>query len=164
MLAIVGLVIVFGSVIGGYLWHHGQMMVLFQPSEYLIIGGAAVGTLVIATPMGVIKTMISQLIGIFGSGPSSKSYQDLLVMMYEFFVLSKQSGLMGLESHFESPETSTILKKYPSFMKNHHALDFMSDTMRVIIMGGVPAHDQRRSTASRMRSQVLELLPPCSVS
>ncbi len=130
-----------GSVIGGYVLHHGQLLVLYQPTEYLIIGGASVGILFVATPLNVIKRLFSQLLGIFSSGPDKKAYLELLIMMYEFFVLSKQSGLMGLESHFEQPEDSTILKKYPTFMKNHHALDFMSDTMKVIIMGGVPAHD-----------------------
>lgn len=141
MLVIVGLIVVFGSVIGGYVWHHGQILVLFQPSEYLIIGGAALGTLIIATPMDTIKLLIKKVFGVFSSGPSKKEYLDVLVMMYEFFVLSKQSGLMGLESHFEDPKNSSILKRYPSFLNNHHALNFMSDTMRVIIMGGVPAHD-----------------------
>ncbi len=141
MFAIIGLVIVFGSVISGYVLHHGELLVLYQPTEYLIIGGASLGILFVATPLSVIKRLFSQLLGIFSSGPGKKEYLELLIMMYEFFVLSKQSGLMGLESHFEQPENSEILKKYPTFMKNHHALDFMSDTMKVIIMGGVPAHD-----------------------
>lgn len=141
MIAILGFIVVFASVIGGYLWHHGHLLVLYQPSEYLIIGGSAIGTMIIATPLSVLKRMMRQVLGIFGSGPSRKDYLELLVMMYEFFVLSKQSGLMGLESHFENPQESQILQRYPKFMKNHHALDFMSDTMRVIIMGGVPAHD-----------------------
>ena len=141
MFAIIGLAVVFGSVLGGYVLHHGQIAVLYQPTEYLIIGGAALGTLIIATPLNVLKLLIKQVLGIFSSGPGKKEYLELLVMMYEFFVLSKQSGLMGLESHFENPKESQILQKYPNFMKNHHALDFMSDTMRVIIMGGVPAHD-----------------------
>ncbi|MCH7878345.1 MAG: flagellar motor stator protein MotA [candidate division Zixibacteria bacterium] len=141
MFAIVGVIIVFASVIGGYIMHHGQLLVLYQPSEYLIIGGAAIGILLVANPLAVIKRLISQLIGMLGSGPSRQDFNELLVMMYEFFVLSKQSGLMGLESHFENPDSSAILKRYPKFMKNHHALSFMSDTMKVIIMGGVPAYD-----------------------
>lgn len=141
MLAIVGIIIVFSSVIGGYIMHHGQLMVLYQPSEYLIIGGAAIGILVCANPVNVLKLLMKQVFGMLGSGPSRKDFNELLIMMYEFFVLSKQSGLMGLESHFENPENSAILKRYPKFMKNHHALDFMSDTMKVIIMGGVPAYD-----------------------
>ncbi len=141
MFAIIGLVVVFGSVLGGFVMHHGQLAVLYQPTEFIIIGGAAIGTLVVATPLDVIKRLIPQVLGIFSSGPGKKEYLELLVMMYEFFVLSKQSGLMGLESHFEKPQESTILKKYPTFMKNHHALDFISDTMKVIIMGGVPAYD-----------------------
>jgi len=141
MFVIIGWVVVLGSVISGYVLHHGQIMVLYQPTEYLIIVGAAVGSLVVATPLPVLKKLIGQILGIFSSPPGKKAYLDLLVMMYEFFVLSKQSGLMGLESHFEIPKNSSIFQKYPAFLKNHHGLDFMADTMRVIIMGGVPAHD-----------------------
>jgi len=126
MLAIVGLVVVFASVIGGYVLHHGQLMVLYQPTEYLIIVGAALGILLVSQPIPVLKKLIGQTLGILGSGgPSRKDYKELLVMMYEFFVLSKQSGLMGLESHFEEPKNSAILQRYPRFMKNHLAFDFM---------------------------------------
>lgn len=165
MLAILGLIAVFGSVLTGYVLHHGQLMVLYQPAEYLIIGGAAIGILVVATPTDVLKRLIGQLLGIMSSPPSRKSYLDLLTMMYEFFVLSKQSGLMGLESHFENPEESAILQQYPAFLKNHHALDFMADTMRVIIMGGVPAHDLDDLLDKDLESHHHEVnLPPAALN
>ncbi|MFH2036691.1 MAG: flagellar motor stator protein MotA [Candidatus Zixiibacteriota bacterium] len=141
MLAIVGLIIVFGAVIGGYLMEHGQLAVLMQPAEFLIIGGAAIGALLCGTPMKIFKEIISQLTKIFGSGFSKQAYTDLLVMMYELFNVARKDGLVGLETHIENPEESAVLNKYGSFMKNHHALHFMADTMRLIIMGGVPEHD-----------------------
>jgi chemotaxis protein MotA len=141
MLAIIGLVVVTGAVISGFLMEKGQIMVLFQPAEFLIIGGAALGTLLVGVPPKVLKSVISQLGKILGSGPTKKSYTDLMVMMYELFNVARKDGLVGLEAHIESPEKSAVLSKYPDLMKNHHALGFLVDTMRLIIMGGVPEHD-----------------------
>nr|MBN2278228.1 flagellar motor stator protein MotA [candidate division Zixibacteria bacterium] len=141
MLAIIGLIVVLGSVIAGYMMEEGHLLVLFQPAEFLIIGGAALGSLLTATPVKMMKKMISQLLGIFGSGPTSKDYTDLLVMMYELFNVARKDGLVGLESHIERPQESSVLTKYPKFLKNEHALHFLSDTMRLIIMGGIPEHD-----------------------
>jgi len=141
MLVVIGAVIVLGSVIGGYILENGHIMALFQPYELLIIGGAALGGMVIATPLPIIKGMISQIVGVFGSTPDKKAYIDVLVMMYELFNVARKDGLVGLESHIEKPEESSVLSNYSSFMKNHHAVDFLSDTMRLVIMGGVPEHD-----------------------
>lgn len=141
MLAIIGIVIVLGSVIVGYIMEQGHLMVLFQPAEFLIIGGAALGLMIAGTPLKVLKAMISQLFKLLGSGPDKKAYTDLLVLMYELFNVARKDGLVGLESHVERPEESSVLSKYPRFMKDHHAVNFLADTMRIIIMGGVPEHD-----------------------
>lgn len=141
MLAVIGAAIVLGSVLGGYVLEEGHLMALYQPYELLIILGAAVGALVIATPMPVIKNMFSQIIGVFGASPSKKVYTDVLVMMYELFNVARKDGLVGLEAHIEKPKESAVLSKYSSFIKNQHAVDFLSDTMRLVIMGGVPEHD-----------------------
>ncbi len=141
MIAIVGLVVVFGSIIAGYLMEHGHLVVLYQPAEYLIIGGAAFGTLLVGSPIKVLKGIFTQLPKILGSGPSKGTYTELLVMMYELFNVARKDGLVGLESHIENPTESSVISKYPFFVKNHHALDFLADTMRLIIMGGVPELD-----------------------
>jgi len=141
MIIIIGLLIVTVAVIGGFIWEGGHLMVLMQPAEFLIIGGAALGALLIGSPIKVIKMLISQMTRMFGSGPNKQKYTDLLVMMYELFNVARKDGLVGLESHVEHPEESPIITKYPHFVKNHHALNFLSDTMRLIIMGGVPEHD-----------------------
>ncbi|MCP4706677.1 MAG: flagellar motor stator protein MotA [candidate division Zixibacteria bacterium] len=141
MLAIIGLVVVFGSVIGGYLMHHGHLIVLYQPSEFVIIGGAAIGSMLVGSPIKVMMALLKQLSQILGSGPTKEKYQELLVMMYQLFNVARKDGLVGLESHIENPKESTVISQFPFFLKNHHALDFLADTMRLIIMGGVPEHD-----------------------
>ena len=142
MLFFVGAAIVLGSVIGGYMWHGGQILALNQPNEILIIGGAALGSLVIATPMPVIKSLISQVMAVM-KGPvyTKKDYLDLLVMMYEIFNIARRDGLVGLENHIEHPDESSVFQQYPKFLKNHHAVAFFSDTMRVVITGSVQPHD-----------------------
>jgi chemotaxis protein MotA len=141
MLAVAGLIFVFVCVIAGYLMAHGNLMVLMQPAEFVIIGGAAMGSMLVMAPPRVVKSIIARLPRIMASGHSKQAYVDLLTMMYELFNVARKDGLVGLESHIEEPEKSAVLTKYPYFLKNHHAVSFLSDTMRLIIMGGIPEFD-----------------------
>ena len=141
MLVIVGALIVLGSVAGGYLMEGGKPLVLNQPAEFLIIGGAALGSLLIGTPPSVIKKLLNQLKTLFGSGTSKTDYSDLLAMLYQLFKVAQQSGVMALEPHFEAPANSNIMTKYPKFLARHHAVDFLADSVKVIIIGGIGAHD-----------------------
>jgi len=142
MLFLIGAAIVIGCVLGGFMWHGGQPLALNQPNEVLIIGGTALGSLVIAAPLPVLKSLIAQLLGVLkGSSYRKKDYLNLLVMMYEIFNVARRDGLVGLENHIEHPHESEILKRYPRFLANHHAVDFFCDTMRVIISGSVQPHD-----------------------
>lgn len=95
----------------------------------------------VMAPGKVLKSIFTRLPKILGKGPTKQSYIDLLTMMYELFNVARKDGLVGLESHIEEPEKSAVLSKYPYFLKNHHAVHFLSDTMRLIIMGGIPEHD-----------------------
>jgi chemotaxis protein MotA len=141
MFVIIGAIVVIGGVLGGYVLEGGHILALYQPLEVMIIGGAALGSLLIATPLNVIKGMIKQMTGVFGSGYGKNDYKDLLVMMFEIFNIARKDGLIGLENHVEHPEDSEIFKRYPKFLKNHHAVNFFADTMRVIISGAVQPHD-----------------------
>ena len=141
MLVIVGSIIVLASVTAGYMWHGGKLLALNQPSEVLIIFGAALGALIIANPMPVIKRLIAQIAGVLKGSYVKQDYEDLLVMMFEVFNIARRDGLVGLESHIEKPGESEIFKRYPKFLDNHHASTFFSDTMRVIITGSVQPHD-----------------------
>ena len=141
MFLVIGMLIVTGCVAGGYMLEGGNLKVLFQPTEVLIIGGAAVGQLLIATPMSIVKAMVGQFKWFFSGGNSKDDYLELLGLQYQLFKLVQQSGVMSLESHFEDPEKSPVLSKYPGFLHRHHALDFLSDSVKVIIIGGISPHD-----------------------
>jgi chemotaxis protein MotA len=141
MFLIVGLLIVIGSVLGGYVMHHGKLALLNQPNEFIIIGGAALGALLISTPLPVIMKMLKQTTGVLSPGLGKADYADLLAMLYQLFRLAQQTGIMALESHFENPKESAILSKYPKFLGRHESLDFLSDSIKVIIVGGMAPHD-----------------------
>jgi chemotaxis protein MotA len=141
MLLIVGALIVLGSVAGGYMMHGGVLGALWQLNELVIIGGAALGALIIGTPVSLIKQLLARMGGFFKSPPSKDIYLDLLALQYQLYRLTQQSGVMALEAHVEEPEKSAIFSKFPSFLANHHAVSFLSDSVRVIILGGVTPHD-----------------------
>jgi chemotaxis protein MotA len=141
MLTIVGFIVVAGAVIGGFIMEGGHLMVLFQPAEFLIIGGAALGALLVTATPSNIKALIKQVMASFGAGYGKEDYTSQMVMLYEIFNIARREGLVGLESHIEKPFDSEVIGKYPSFLQNHHAVSFMSDTMRLIITGSVQPHE-----------------------
>jgi chemotaxis protein MotA len=142
MFAIIGIVVVFGAVLGGFLMEKGPILVLMQPSEFLIIGGAAIGTLLSANPVHVLKKVVSGLLAVLkGSKYSRQRYIDTLKMMFTLFNKARKEGLAGIESDIEEPEKSAVFSKYPDFLHNHHARDFVCDTLRMAITGGASAFD-----------------------
>jgi len=141
MFAIIGIVVVFGSVIGGYLMEHGNIKVLIQPAELVVIGGASIGTVLIANPLHILKQIAAGLAGVFGGSKFTKQrYLDSLKMMYELLNKARREGLMALESDVEDPAKSPVLSKYPAFLKDHHVRDYFCDTMRMAV-SGVEAFD-----------------------
>ena len=141
MFAIIGIVIVFGSVVGGYLMEHGNIRVLIQPAELVVIGGAAIGTVLIANPLHILKQIVGGVAGVFGGSKFTKQrYLDSLKMMYELLNKARREGLMSLEGDVEDPAKSPLLSKYPAFLKDHHVRDYFCDTMRMAI-SGVEAFD-----------------------
>ncbi len=138
MFAIIGILIVIGAVIGGYLMEHGHMAVLFQPAELVIIGGAALGTLLIGNPMHTITAIISGLMGVLKGSPYSKPfYLDNLKMLNEIFAYARKNGMTKLEADVDDPAKSQLFGRYPKLIANHHALHFICDTLRTAISGGV---------------------------
>ena len=142
MLAIIGIVVVFAAVIGGFLMEKGHMVVLLQPAELLIIAGAAIGTLLVANPMHIIKGVIAGLLGVLkGSSFGKARYLSTLKMMYQFLNKVRKDGLLSVEMDVEKPDESSIFKNYPEFLNDHHARDFVCDTLRTAITGGVEPFD-----------------------
>jgi len=138
MFAIIGIVIVLGAIAAGYTMEHGSFKVLMQPAELVIIFGAAVGTVVIANPLPTLIKIGKGLAGVFAGSPFTKAlYLESLKMIYELFALSRKSGTAKLEEEVDNPDKGQVLKKYPKFVKNHHALAFLCDTLRMAVSGGV---------------------------
>jgi chemotaxis protein MotA len=142
MFVIIGIVLVIAAVVGGYLMEHGNLMVLMQPAELLIIGGAAIGTVLIANPLHILKAIAGGVAGAFGGSKFGKEkYLETLKMMYELFTRARKEGLMALETDSDDPEKSPVFSKYPKFLKDHHALAFVCDTIRMASGGGVEPFD-----------------------
>jgi chemotaxis protein MotA len=142
MFAIIGIVLVFVSVVGGFLMEKGHILVLLQPAELLIIAGAATGTLLAANPVHIIKAIAGGLMGVLKGSPFDKArYQNTLKMMYQFLNKVRKEGLLSVEMDVEKPTESTIFKNYPEFINDHHARDFVCDTLRMAITGGVDPFD-----------------------
>jgi chemotaxis protein MotA len=142
MFVIIGIVVVFGAVVGGYLMEHGNLKVLVQPAELVVLGGAALGTLLIANPVHVLKAVAGGITGVFGGSKYDKAkYLETLKMMFELLSRARKEGLMALESDSDAPDRSPVFSKYPKFLKDHHALQFVCDTIRMASGGGVEAFD-----------------------
>jgi chemotaxis protein MotA len=142
MFFIIGFVVVAGSVVGGYVALGGHLDVLWQPFEFVIIGGAAAGAFVIANPKSVIGATAKSF-GILLKGPkyNKESYLELLSVLYSVFRLAKSKGDLALENHVERPEESTIFNKFPKFSSDHHAVEFLCDYLRLLTLGASTSHE-----------------------
>lgn len=142
MFALIGIVIVIGSIAGGYLMEKGNLLVLLQPAELIIIGGAALGTLLIANPMHIIMGILKDLISILkGSRYTKGAYLESLQLLSELFAFAKKEGPAKLEAEIETPEEGTIFKKYAFFSSDAYSRDYICDTLRMMLSGGVTPHD-----------------------
>ncbi len=173
MFIIIGIVVVFGAVLGGYVSHGGPLGVLVQQSEFVIIGGAAIGALLVQTPIGVLKQLGGRIGTIFKGDPYSKAeYLSLLKTMFELFNAATRDGLIAIEQHIEKPEASSIFSKNKFLIHHKHALYYLADTMKLLMGGGVPPHDleamleadidthhSEAGTASSMVQKVSDALP-----
>lgn len=142
MFSIIGILVVLGAVIGGYLMEHGNMKVLMQPAELIIIGGSGIGTVLVANPLHILKQIIAGIVGPFtGSKFTKARYLETLKMMYELLNKARKDGFVALEADVEDASKSPLFAKYPSFVKDHHVRDFVCDTLRMAIAGGVEPFD-----------------------
>ena len=142
MFVIIGVVVVLVAVLGGFALEGGPFLVLMQFAEFMIIGGAAIGALLISAPANLLKKIVEKMLATLkGSSVSKQNYLDLLKLMFEVFQVSRKDGLIALESHIENPGESVIFTQYPQFISQHHLVQFMCDTFRLVVLGGVPPHD-----------------------
>ncbi|HET8666690.1 MAG TPA: flagellar motor stator protein MotA [Terriglobales bacterium] len=151
MFVIIGILVVIGAVVGGYLMEHGHVAVLLQPAELVIIGGAAIGTVLVANPLHVLKKIATGLIGVLKPSRFSRTYYlETLNMCYELLNKARKDGLVAIESDIEEPDKSEVFKKYPKFVNDHHTRDFVCDTLRMAIIGGIDPFDLDQMMESDM--------------
>jgi chemotaxis protein MotA len=142
MTVIVGCAVVIVAVLTGYLLHGGVIGVLMQWNEFIIIGGAAGGSLLVCSPIAVLKHMGNSLAQLLKGDPYTREvYLGLLRTLYQIFVMAKRDGLIALESHVDAPAKSPIFSRNPFLLQHHHALEFLCDTLKLQLSGSVPAHD-----------------------
>ncbi len=142
MIAIIGILVVLGAVVGGFTMAGGHLAALFHLSEVVTIFGVAAGTVLIATPGPVLKGMIGRLAGVMKPSPFSQAlYLESLRMLYELFQIARKDGLVAIEAHIEAPEKSAVFKKYPGVLAQHHAVEFLCDSLRLVLVGSVPPFD-----------------------
>jgi chemotaxis protein MotA len=142
MLSIIGIVVVIGAIVGGYLMEHGSLAVLVQPAELLIIGGAAIGTLLIANPMLVLSALLKDAAALFKGDIYNKDrYLKTLQMLNDLFSHARRGGIASLEPDVEDPQKSQLFKKHGFILSDHYALDFICDTLRVAMTGTVSHFD-----------------------
>src|SRR4051794_26226132 len=140
----IGLIVVFGMVFGGYLIHGGKMGIIFHsaPTELMIILGAAIGGYIIGNPMKTVKMGFKLGIkALTAKGPSKKDYTELLQLLFQLFQIFRKDGPQAVEKHIEEPNSSEIFKAYPAFLKNHHAVDFLCDTMKITLSADLSQYD-----------------------
>jgi chemotaxis protein MotA len=138
MIVIIGTVIVTASVLGGFMLAGGNPIVLLHLSEFVIILGCALGSLVIMAPKNVLLALFKQLLATLKGAPFTKeTFEELFKALYELFMLGRRNGMIALEEHVVTPESSSIFSKYPTFIKNHHAVEFLCSGLKPIIDGKV---------------------------
>lgn len=140
----VGIIVVFVTVFGGFVIAGGHLSVILKsaPIEMLIIAGSALGGYIIANPMKVIKSGFKLAIkAMTAKGPGKGDYLELLQMMFQLFQTFRKEGPQGVEKHIENPDQSDIFKAYPSVVKNHHAVHFICDTMKMTLSTDLSPYD-----------------------
>jgi chemotaxis protein MotA len=161
MFFIIGVVIVLAAVIGGYLLEHGNLSLLYQPVELLIIGGAAVGAFLISNPLKVIKATAGSLLGILSNSSHSKQdYIDALMLLNGVFYKIRQQGLVSIESDVDDPAKSTLFSKYPNILKNHRAINLITDTLRIVMTTTIAAHELEALIDTELETYEEEILSP----
>lgn len=164
MTTIIGLLVVFAAVLGGFAMAGGPFPVLFQPNELVVIGGAAVGTVLISAPGKVRGRIMGSLKKAFsGKSPDREDYLQLLTLLYNIFQMMRREGLVSLDAHVQEPHKSALFKSYPAVLARHHGVEFLVGGLRQLVDGCSPAElaqllDTGMETAHEEEHQPINLI------
>lgn len=134
MAVIIGSIIVLGSVLAGFSMAGGHVHALLHPSEFVTIGGAAFGALVVSAPKRVLVDLAKSMIQLLKGSPFNKAaYRDTLQLLYAIFRLARRDGLLALDNHLSGPEQSDLFTRYPKLLANHHVTHFICEAMGMAV-------------------------------
>ncbi len=160
MFVIIGIVVVIAAIITGFTIAGGNLVLLIQISEFITIGGAALGSLLIMSPLSLLKKIAKEVPGIIKSDHFSKQdYLDLLKSFNELFLVAQRDGILSIERHVENPDESEILSRNPKFIGNEHAKNFFCDSMKIMLSGGVQPHELEGLMDTEIETFELESKP-----
>lgn len=164
MIVLIGAIVVMLSVVGGFVMAGGHVGALLHISELIMIGGAAIGALVIMSPRKVLIDLGRlAVLSIKGAPHNRKTYEDLLKALYELFLIGRRNGMIALEEHVLDPLSSSIFAKYPTFLKNSHAVQFLCSGLRPMIDGKIKPDQLKQLMQVEMESMEAEHHAPISV-
>src|SRR5215470_7475084 len=142
MFSLIGLLVVVLAVLGGFTMAGGRLPVLLQPNELVVIGGACLGTLIVSAVGNVRGQLVRTVVRAFGGGvPVREDYLDLLKLLYELFTFMRRNGAVALDEHVTDVHKSSIFRKYPSFLGNERAVEFLVDAFRQVVNGTASADE-----------------------
>lgn len=141
MIKIVGILVVLGSVLGGYILSGGHIMAIVQPFEVLIIGGAAFGAFLQSNPATTLGRVVKNSLRMFGTRFNKALYLDVLKMLYDILNKSRREGMMAIEADIEDPAASAIFSKYPAILKDEQMTAFVCDYLRILSSGNMAPHE-----------------------
>jgi chemotaxis protein MotA len=161
VLKVIGSLIILGSVIGGYLMAHGDLAMLWQPAEVVIIVGAGLGSLVVGNPKEVLLEMCVQIKGVFVYTRRGEEFQrQLLMLLYELLETVEDGGLKALDEHIEAPEDSELFSKYPLILQEDNLMFFIADNFRLMAMGKISAHELEGFLEQELEAMEHALMQP----
>ncbi len=164
MFVIIGFAVVLLSVLGGFAEAGGPFMVLVQPAEFIIIAGAGFGALLASAPKNILQKIFAKtLAALKGKTVTKSTYLSVLKLLYELLYMAQKEGLIALEKHIESPAESAIFSKYPDILAHEELIAFMTDTFRMVIIGGIASHDLEALMESDIDTQHNEVKKPSQV-
>lgn len=164
MIIIIGAIVVIISVIGGFMMGGGHVGALLHVNELIIIGGGALGALIIMSPKKVLIDMVKGMINCLKGAPHGReAYEELLKVLYELFLLGRRNGMIALEEHVLEPKNSSIFKRYPRFAANHHAVEFLCGSLRPIIDGKIKPDQLRLLLDAEMERLEIDHHAPVNV-
>jgi len=161
MIAMIGSIIVLASVAIGFLMAGGNLLLLWHPSEIVVIIGAALGAFITSHPLKVVKASFNNAIGLFKPPAYTRdAYIDLLKLVFDLLVKARKEGLLAIESDIENPAKSELFSRYPSIVADHHMLEFITDCLRLMVGGNLDPNELESLLDYELETHHKETLEP----